>query len=100
MFQALLTRARTQAVAARPIPGGQEHTLDLRSHGCWTVASLAPCTVSIPGSWASVPNTALLGPGTLHQGRCRMSGTSCLPSRPRPHPTPRESQITPTLQGP
>lgn len=89
MFQALLTRARTRAVAARPIPGGQEHALDLRSHGCWTVASLAPCTVSIPGSWASVPNTALLGPGTLHQGRCRMSGTSCLPSRPQtpPHPT-------------
>lgn len=44
MFQALLTRARTRAVAARPIPGGQEHALDLRSHGYWTVASLAPCS--------------------------------------------------------
>lgn len=72
--------------------------MGLSSHGHWAVANLATYTVSVPGSQASAPNTALLAPGTLDVRGS--GGTSCLPSGPSPHPAPQQSQITPMLQGP
>lgn len=97
--QTLLTRARTWAAAVRPIPGGQEHALDLRSHGDWAVANLALCTVSIPGSWAPGPNNDTAWDWHSPWGRARAQGAhQASPTGPDPTP-PQKSQITPMLRG-
>lgn len=85
--QAQLMRVKIWAVAARPMQGGQEHALALRSHGYWAVANLAPYTVSIPGSWALAPNMALLTSGAFFRGR---------PGLRQRIPPPRRAQTPPS----
>lgn len=99
--QALLTRARTWAAAARPIPGGPGACFGPEVTWVLGCGQLGPMHSFY--SW-------VLGSGTkygaawdwhspLGQARPRVAHLAC-PAGPAPtHPAPRKSQITPTLRG-